>query len=371
VKLFLAWVFFFLCLLYLERSRESFADEPAGAIKWEQSLEKALERAKKENRPVLAVFTTKTGSQGSDMFRSETLQDSKVIQFVNERFIAVELISENLMNRAHFEKYGVKYGVTSVPITVILKADGAEMGRIFGFRPPADFIESATEILDADKNIADADAAIAKDPNNAQGYLKKGRALLAKGKEEGRAALEKAAELDQNNEKGSGARAHYALAELALSRGDQEEAKKHLEKVAEIDLKNASGKTVHAFFLLGQLALDTRERAKAADYFKKAKEVDPEDKSGLLDDIDYTEARIPLLERKWLELEAADNLVKFASKYPKSALAPRALYEAAALYYGQKYVEKAISALEQIVKGHPQSQFAKEAGMRLEQLKKR
>lgn len=287
-----------------------------------------------------------------------------MIQFVNERFVSVEVYADNRANRVHLEKYKV----TGVPTIIVLAGDGVETGRFVGFRPSADFIESLSEIVDADKNIGEANAAIEKDSNDALAHLKKGKALLAKGKEEGRASVEKAAELDPKNEKGVGALAYYRLAELALHSRDREGAKKHLEKVVEIDPKNASGKTVYALFLLGQVALEAKEKEKAAEYFKKAKEVDAEDKAGLRDDIEYIEARTPLIDQK--RLEAAENLVKFAQGHPKSSLAPRALYEAASYYYHEKNLEKAIGLLEQIVKEYPQAQVAKDAQARLEQLKK-
>jgi TolA-binding protein len=343
------------------------------AIKWEASLEKAFERAKNENKLVLASFTRKTGSQGCDMLRSETYQDAKVVQFVGGTFVAVEVYVDDPLNRPHFEKYGVS-GML-VPVIIVLTGDATEVGRFSGFastgfRPPAEFIEAVTEIVDADKNIGDADAALQKDPSDALAHLKKGKALLAKGKGEGRASVEKAAELDSKNEKGAGALAYYRLAELALSSKNQEEAKKHLEKVVEIDAKNMCGKTAHALFLLGQMAWEAKDRAKAAECFKKAKEIDPEDKAGLRDDIEYTEARMPLLEIDQKRLEAAENLIKFAQSYPKSNLAPRALYEAASFYYTQKNLEKARVLLEQIVKEYPQAQVAKSAQAALEQLKK-
>jgi thioredoxin-related protein/DNA-directed RNA polymerase subunit F len=363
VRILRVGTFAFACLI----AAAAIAQEVV-AIKWEVSLEKAFERAKNENRLVLASFTKKTGSQGCDTLRSETYQDAKVIQFVGEKFVAVEVYVDNPSNRPQFEKYGVS-GL-QVPVVIVLTGDGTEVGRFTGFRPPADFIEAVTEIVDADKNISDADAALQKDPNDAIAHLKKGKALLAKGKGEGRASVEKAAELDSKNEKGAGALAYYKLAELALSSRNREEAKKHLEKVVEIDAKNICGKTAHALFLLGQFAWEAKDGGKAAEYFKKAKEVDPEDKAGLRDDIEYIEAKAPLLETDRRQLEAAENLVKFAQSHPKSNLAAHALYEAANFYYTQKNLEKAIALLEQIVKEYPQAQVAKGAQVGLEQLRK-
>lgn len=65
----------------------------AAGIKWEKDLSGAIERANKEQKPLMFVVT-KNGCRWCDTLKEETLKNPKVVAMVNRDFVAYEGIMD-------------------------------------------------------------------------------------------------------------------------------------------------------------------------------------------------------------------------------------------------------------------------------------
>ncbi len=115
---------------------------------WLTDLNKALERAKKENKIVLINFTGSDWCGWCIKFKKEVLTTDDFIKYADKNLVLVEAdfpakkkLPEDLAkaNNALKEKFGVK----GFPTFVVLNADGKEIGRQVGYSEggPKPFID--------------------------------------------------------------------------------------------------------------------------------------------------------------------------------------------------------------------------------------
>ena len=103
--------------------------------RWEQDLDTALERAQAEDKTILVTFYADWCVWCKRM-ETTTLRDASVATMLTDRVIPL---------RMNVEEEGLEfsddYGVRDLPTTVMLDADGTEIGRITGYFPPTGFME--------------------------------------------------------------------------------------------------------------------------------------------------------------------------------------------------------------------------------------
>lgn len=64
-------------------------------VKWEKDLSKAVERAAKEQKPLM-VLVTKNGCRWCDVLKQTTLKNDKVVAVLNRDFVSYEgVVDEN------------------------------------------------------------------------------------------------------------------------------------------------------------------------------------------------------------------------------------------------------------------------------------
>ncbi len=101
-------------------------------LKWETSLNKGLERARKENKLLLVDFYNAHWI-GCKQLEAVTYPDDKVCASISENFIPVQ------MDFSKQEKEVKEFGVNWTPTIVFLDKDGKEHYRFTGFYGPDEY----------------------------------------------------------------------------------------------------------------------------------------------------------------------------------------------------------------------------------------
>ena len=117
----------------------------AQGIRWERSVQAAIVKGKKLNKPVMLVVS-KDGCRWCVRFDDTTLQDKRVVDFVNKNYIAVE---------AYLSRNEVPYRFVTggTPSTWFIK-DGEPMFQPLAGAYPADqFLEALKIALDEYKKL--------------------------------------------------------------------------------------------------------------------------------------------------------------------------------------------------------------------------
>ena len=119
---------------------------------WSEDLSKALEQAKKENKPVLVEFTGSDWCPPCKMMRKEVFSKSEFVDAASKKFILVEIDmprgNEEVAkkNRPLVEKYKVD----GYPTVLLLDAAGKEFGRFYASEHPKteDFLKRLDKELE-------------------------------------------------------------------------------------------------------------------------------------------------------------------------------------------------------------------------------
>jgi thiol:disulfide interchange protein len=105
------------------------------SVRWETDFSSALERARKEDKPVLVNFYA-DWCVWCKRLESTTFRDGKVASMLQNQMVPISLDVEgdgrDLSNQ---------YRVDGLPTIIVVDGDGRELGRIPGYMPPAGFLE--------------------------------------------------------------------------------------------------------------------------------------------------------------------------------------------------------------------------------------
>jgi thiol:disulfide interchange protein len=127
----------------VEATPETISNHATVSVRWEESLESAVERARSENKAVLVNFYAEWCVWCKRM-ESTTLRDGGVATLLTERLVPVSLDVD-----AEGEQLSAEYGVEALPTVLLLDASGRELGRIPGYLPPSSFLEAVEGFLPA------------------------------------------------------------------------------------------------------------------------------------------------------------------------------------------------------------------------------
>lgn len=111
------------------------SDHGSVAVDWVKDMPSAIERARTEDKLVLVTFYA-DWCVWCKRLDSTTLRDAKVVAMLRDRVVPLRLDVEGDGRQLSNE-----YRVDGLPTTVVLDADGREVGRIPGYIPPAGFLE--------------------------------------------------------------------------------------------------------------------------------------------------------------------------------------------------------------------------------------
>ena len=150
-KLFVSGLLVFTTIMifaFVPRINEKQADvninnENGAGIKFmEENWNKALQEAKKQNKPIfLDAYTTWCGP--CKMLKSKTFTDKVVGEFFNKNFINIALDMEKGDGLAVAEKYNIN----AYPTLIITDGDQKSVSVSEGFMEPAQLMEFAKYVL--------------------------------------------------------------------------------------------------------------------------------------------------------------------------------------------------------------------------------
>ncbi len=120
---------------------EPISNHATVKVDWEPDLPSALERARKEQKPVVVTFYA-DWCVWCKRFESTTLRDAQVASMLSDRVVPLSLDVDGAGRELSAE-----YRVDGLPTILVLDAGGNELGRIPGYMPPQSFLERMEEFL--------------------------------------------------------------------------------------------------------------------------------------------------------------------------------------------------------------------------------
>lgn len=131
----------------------AFAAPPKG---WSDDLDKALEKAKAENKAVLVEFTGSDWCQPCKMMRAEVFSKPEFLDAASKNFILVEIDLPNDKEVAKKNQpIAEKYKIDGFPTVILLDPAGKEFGRFHAAKYAK--IEAFLKRLDSDLDKKDLD----------------------------------------------------------------------------------------------------------------------------------------------------------------------------------------------------------------------
>jgi TolA-binding protein len=266
-----------------------------------------------------------------------------------------------------------------MPTLMLISAEGEEIGRFGGFKPPEEFMQALKECRNSLDNIKTGGELLDKNKEDAKGlYLRALGNLYQREKiselfkdldkltalkpdETNKAFICKGLRMLSENISKRPGRVKPETAEAA-----EKEFEAPLLKIVEIDPGNESGETVHALYRLGVASVRDQEKKKG--YFDKLKKLDPQDKYGYADNMAFVEALAPFYKRDYRK--TAENLQVFVENNKSSELVPKALFQLANCWYRLGEKSKCAEVLEKLIEGYPDSNLVDSAKKVLERVKK-
>jgi len=124
---------------------------------WSDDLDKALEKAKAENKAVLVEFTGSDWCPPCKMMRAEVFSKDEFVEAAAKKFILVEIDFPNgdpdLQKKN--QPLAEKYKIEGFPTVILLNSAGKEFGRFFASKYPK--VEDFLKRLDSDVEKKDLD----------------------------------------------------------------------------------------------------------------------------------------------------------------------------------------------------------------------
>ncbi len=104
-------------------------------VKWADSIESAEKAAQNNGKPIMVLFTTKTGKYESDCNRMSyaTINKPDVVKFINKTFNPV------LIDYDNNESVAKKYDVSQLPAIVIKLYNTDEYRKLVGYISDKEF----------------------------------------------------------------------------------------------------------------------------------------------------------------------------------------------------------------------------------------
>jgi thiol:disulfide interchange protein DsbD len=237
------------------------AEEAKPAIAWLDDFGAALEKAKKENRPIFLDFYT-TWCLYCGKLEKETFGDPRVSGLARE-FVCVRLDAD-----VH-KGVAARYQPEGFPTVILAAPTGDELFRVSGFRNADQFYTVLKAVKDHGAKMSEDLGRIDKDPKDFAAQEDLGKIYLDLGlAEKAQEHLQAALKSVPGGQAGDGgesdeARIQFLLARAAITGNDYGKASKLLQKLIDA---NPNGSKLPQYYLEMGRAL------KAAGKTKKAEE---------------------------------------------------------------------------------------------------
>ena len=214
----------------------SCAKKAPEKIKWASSLEGALKSAQREDRHIIADFYSEK-CPWCDRLEDSTFTHPEVIALSEDMiFVKAEAKKDTVLRD--------QYEIAGFPMVILMKSSGEEIDRIYGYRPPEEFVSTIQSYLQGKETLEDIKNRYQADSTDVE---------LA-----------------------------FKLADKYEARRRYDGAILYYQKVVDLDPEDKKGKSQDALFNIGWLELRREEYPKADDVFKNFLERYPE--SGMAED---------------------------------------------------------------------------------------
>jgi thiol-disulfide isomerase/thioredoxin len=166
--------------------------KPGASVQWERDFESALKKARAAGKPLVVDFWA-DWCGWCERLDQTTYRDPKVVKLLAD-FVPVKVNTEGSRREVDV---ALKYGVSSLPTVVFISPSGRAILTLQGFQGPGQFPDVVQQAkAEADK-LMKLEAALEKNPNDAEALLGLGLHLLDnEGFDEARAVLARARDAD-------------------------------------------------------------------------------------------------------------------------------------------------------------------------------
>lgn len=201
----------------------------ASGVEWQTlTVDEALSRAAALDTLVLIdVYATWCGPcqrLDDEVFPTDPVAEATQ-ELVNIRVDAEAGDGPQVVERFH---------VVGYPTVLLVRPDGVEVDRIFGFLGPADFAQTVQSYVNGEGTIESLRRQVAQDPDNLELVFELGSRSAIRGDDaEATALLEQVIEADADNARGLRSQAHHILGKYLFLRGasDYDAALEHFQVI--------------------------------------------------------------------------------------------------------------------------------------------
>jgi len=259
---------------------------------WEPSFEKALKKAKLDNKPVMIDFWAEWCLWCRRLHQT-TYRDPKV-SLLLENFVVVQVDTEGNPKEVAVARH---YEVTSLPTVAFVSPRGRQIFRLSGFQGPGEFPHTLESAKQTASMVMAWEDSIERDPHDAEALMR--------------------------------------LAVHLLDQDLYEEGRDLLLKARSVDFERPLGDRKRTRLLLGIIRYDDKQYPEAEAVLKEAMSLQA---SGEYDPkILYVLGKTYLKTGKFSEARAC--LRKIVDSYPKSQAAQRA-HEALAVLEAREHPQR-------------------------------
>ena len=131
----------FLTITFLASAAAFSADFPKGSPVFEHNLSDALAKAKKDNKPVIAIFSAVWCGPCQTM--KHDVYPSDAVKPYLDKFVWAYLDADSSSNQASMKKFGV----SGIPHIEFLDKDGKSLGKQVGSSSADSFAKTLEDIL--------------------------------------------------------------------------------------------------------------------------------------------------------------------------------------------------------------------------------
>lgn len=323
------------------------AELPEG---WVTDYDEALELAKKENKPILAVFST-SWCPPCQAMKSKIYPQESVKK-------ALEAWVPAYIDGDQFQALTRQMGVEAYPTFVVLDSSGQELGRFVGGKATAEeFLSAIEHAKGSGKKFDELKAEIEANPNDPKLHMQLGDLYMeSQNHEAAIASYEQALLLDKEN----GIGLPEPVVDYLRDKWAFEEGLKEVDTALE-----ESPEDVALLKRRGDLLTEHERVDEGVEAYGKAKTLDPENESGVHADVAFFEA-LKLGDESMENMLAAFD--KLAEDYPTSPRVGDTVFIRAIASMREGELDKCNEYGRQYLEQYPEGKYAENVKEMLEYL---